>query len=253
MGDRGTIHGVPLKQLPMDIDYWEIDHEDTPFGRLVLRRYEASTGESGYEILLDGAFLMASHGSHSERAMAEIAHRRLPRADHDLTVLVGGLGAGHTLRAALDLPAVVRVEVAEIGAKVVEWNRRHFAEGNAHAVDDPRVTVLVTDVLHLMERGSGRYDLVLLDVDNGPGWLAAPRNAPLFETAGLAACRRSLRPGGVIAIWCPQRNPELERALGEAFGSWSLEDTTAGARREGEPPSVIYLSRREPLGDTEKN
>jgi spermidine synthase len=99
----------------VDLTYTDIDHESTPIGRLTLRAYRANTGESGHEILLDGAFLMASHGSHSERAMANLAHRRLPVGACRLSALVGGLGAGHTLRAALDLPGVERVEVVEIG------------------------------------------------------------------------------------------------------------------------------------------
>jgi hypothetical protein len=98
----------------MEISYETIDRDPTPLGVLELRRYHAASGEEGYEILIDGSFLMASHGSHSERAMASLAHSHLQPAG-ELSVLVGGLGAGHTLRAVLDLPGVAEVEVAEIG------------------------------------------------------------------------------------------------------------------------------------------
>jgi spermidine synthase len=225
----------------VDIEYETIDRDPTPLGVLELRRYRAPTGETGYEILLEGRFLMASHGSHSERAMAPLAHARL--AEHmGLAVLVGGLGAGHTLRAVLDMPGVERVEVAEIGPKVAEWNRRYFAAANGGAVDDPRVKVVVGDVLDHIRRSPGRFDLLLLDVDNGPGWLAAAANAALYGRSGLRACRTALRRGGVIAIWSPQANPELASALATTFRWMNAVDTDAIGRDEGEPGSTIYLA-----------
>lgn len=222
----------------MDIVYREIDSEVTPLGELTLRHYRASTGEEGYEILIEGAFLMASHGSHAERAMAGLAHQGLARGSWNLTVLVGGLGAGHTLRAALDLEGVLHVVVAEIGAKVVEWNRRHFADANEHALDDPRVEIIISDLARVIDDHPATFDLMLLDVDNGPGWLAAPGNAGLYTSDGIAACRRGLAPGGVLAVWCPQPNTEFETTLREVFPTVNVE-TTSDPK---EPPSTIYLA-----------
>jgi spermidine synthase len=222
----------------MEIDYEEIDRDETPLGVLTLRRYRAETGEVGYEILIDGSFLMASHGSHSERAMAALAHRHLAPSRRGLTVLVGGLGAGHTLRAALDLPAVERVVVAEIGARVVEWNRRYFADANGRAVDDPRVEVVIDDLARVIADHPAAFDLALLDVDNGPGWLAAPGNAALYTTDGARACLRALRPGGVLAVWSPQPNPDFETTLRDVFPNVEIETTTAPE----EPSSTIYLA-----------
>ncbi|HSL17169.1 MAG TPA: spermidine synthase [Methylomirabilota bacterium] len=222
----------------MQIGYEEVDREVTALGELVLRQYRAETGETGYEILLDGAFLMASHGSHAERAMAGLAHRRLPAGASDLSVLVGGLGAGHTLRAALDLENVARVVVAEIGARVVDWNRRYFADANGGAVDDPRVGIVIDDLVRVIGARPGAFDLMLLDVDNGPGWIAAPGNARLYTSEGLEACRRALRPGGVLAIWSPGPNPTFETALREVFPAVDTETTTA----PDEPSSTIYVA-----------
>ncbi len=227
----------------MEIAYQDLDHEQTPLGRLELRRFVTDAGESGYELLIDGAFLMASHGSHSERLMARLAHQRLAGADRDLEVLLGGLGAGHTLRAVLDLPRVSRVVVAEIGRKVEGWNRRFFAPYNGGAVDDLRVEVVVDDVARVLRRHPAAFDLVLLDVDNGPGWLAAPGNAGLYRSTGLADCRRSLRPGGVLAFWSPQPNPVFEATLAAEIEAFEREHTDAFGRTEGEPGSVIYLVR----------
>jgi spermidine synthase len=228
----------------MEIESVEVDHEDTPIGRLSLHRYRTDRGVEGYELRIDDRFLMASHGSHSEREMARLARSRFGARRAGLRVLTGGLGAGHTLRATLDLLGVDTVVVAEIGAKVVAWNRSYFADGNGDALDDPRVTVRVADVLEVVASSPDGFDLVLLDVDNGPGWLASPSNAALYDATGLAACRRSLSRGGVLAIWSPQRNPNLERTLQSVFGSFDAADTTPLARAESEPPAVIYLATK---------
>jgi len=226
----------------MHITYTEIDHDDTPLGWLTLRRYQAETGESGYEILINGNFLMASHGAHSETVMAPLAHQRLRRPAENLRILVGGLGAGHTLRAALDLPGAAEVVVAEIGAKVVEWNRRYFAEINRNAVEDPRTDVRVADLADVLAQSPDQFDLLLLDVDNGPGWLAAPDNAGLYETTGVAACRAALRDGGVLAVWSPQPNPVFFETLRRVFPAAEEYDTTRIGRAVREPGDTVYLA-----------
>ncbi len=224
----------------MQLRYEDVDAEETPLGRLTLRRYHAETGEVGYEVSIDGHFLMASHGAHSERAMAALARER--HAGTPRTVLVGGLGAGHTLRAALDLPGVERVVVSEIGDKVVAWNRRYFTEVNGGAVDDPRAEVAVGDLADRVRADRGRYDLMLLDVDNGPGWLAAPGNAWLYGADGLRACAAALRPGGVLAVWSPQPNATFLAALRTVFARVEEVDTTELGRQVGEPGDVVYLA-----------
>jgi spermidine synthase len=222
----------------MDIEYSEIDRDSTPLGTLVLRRYHAESGETGYQIELEGSFLMASHGCHSERALATAAHDRLGCPARDLSVLVGGLGAGHTLRAALDLSGVSRVVVAEIGARVVDWNRRYFAAVNGAAVDDPRVEVRIADLAEVLAASPGIFDLLLLDVDNGPGWLAAQHNQRLYECTGVGTCRSALRPGGVLAVWSPAPNPTFRATLEQVFAHVSEEQS----RGEDEPASTIYLA-----------
>lgn len=230
----------------MDLRYNVVEQEWTPFGRLDLRRFETDDGELGYEILIDGAFLMASHGSHSERAMARLAWERLPPGRQELAALVGGLGAGHTLRAVLDLEGVARVLVAEIGHRMVDWNRRFFAPFNGRAVDDPRVEVVVADIARVVADHTRAFDLVLLDVDNGPGWLATPANSEIYCPKGLERCRQALREDGVLAIWSPNRNRSLEGSLAEVFPHHEAVDTTSIGREEGEPGMIIYLAGSAP-------
>ena len=226
---------------PDQLQFEFIDQEETPLGLLTLHRYAAPDGTQGYEVRIDGAFLMATHGAAGELHMARLAWETHPGPREGLHVLVGGLGAGHTLRAALDLPGVTRVTVAELGAKVVDWNRMYFAPANGHAVDDPRVEVVVGDLAALLPARAARFDLMLLDVDNGPGWLATPGNARLYRREGLEDCRRALRPGGVMAVWCPSVNAIFRQALRELWPR-AREIPTAPYNPPGERgEDAVYL------------
>ncbi len=193
-----------------------IDRRVTPDG------HEVALVKRGdeFEIVYDGTFLMASDCRRSERALAELAFAPLSQRD-DVSVLVGGLGMGHTLRAVLDAPGVVRVDVAEISDAVVEWNRQHFGALNGDALADPRVHLHVADLATFIkqvrytpiEEVKDGWLAMLLDVDNGPSWTTRPQNEPLYSDEGIARLETALRPGGVLAVWSAQREVEFLRRL----------------------------------------
>lgn len=149
--------------------------------------------------------LMNSRLSGSEEALAKLTCAPLAAATRP-RVLIGGLGMGFTLRAALaDLPPAAEVIVAELVPAVVDWARGPMAELFAGCLEDPRVAVRVADVAELIaeaqSQAQGAYDAILLDVDNGPGGLNREANDGLYSPAGLAAAARALKPGGVLAVW----------------------------------------------------
>ncbi|HET8541554.1 MAG TPA: hypothetical protein VFL83_16880 [Anaeromyxobacter sp.] len=118
------------------------------------------------------------------------------------TVLVGGLGLGFTLRAALDrLPEDARVVVAELVPALVEWNRGPVAPLAGRPLDDPRTRLQQGDVLARIAEAKGAFDAILLDVDNGPSAVARAANDRLYGETGVRACRDALRSGGVLAVW----------------------------------------------------
>ena len=227
------------------IRYRVVETAPSPLGEVMLRRYETGEGQSGYEIRLNGNFLMATHGNSSDKAMARLAWEMIEGHAENLRVLVGGLGAGYTLQAALALPGVSRVVVVEISEKVVAWNKAYFAQMNGSALDDARVEVCVEDLADHLIRNKGRYHLALLDVDNGPGWLAAQGNAGLYEVSGIEAARDALLPGGALAVWSPSENEVFRSRFQEVFPHGRARDTTAVGRDVGEPGDVIYLGRKE--------
>lgn len=173
-----------------------LDRVAVPGGaRLVLRR----AGEV-LAIEADGELLMSSADHASEDALGAAVGARLAAAGAP-AVLIGGLGLGYTLRAALDrLPAAARVTVAELVPEVVRWNREVAADLAGRPLDDPRVTVVVGDVAAALA-SEAAYDAILLDVDNGPDALTHAGNARLYTRAGLARARAALRPGGLLAVW----------------------------------------------------
>ena len=184
-----------------------------------------------FSIMLGTNELMNSRLSGSEEALARLACARLgARAAPHL--LVGGLGMGFTLRAALaELPEDAHVTVAELVPEVVAWARGPMAVVFEGCLEDPRVAVRETDVGDLIRSARGAFDAILLDVDNGPEGLSRKANDALYDHAGLTAARAALRPGGVLAVWSSAPDAGFTRRLGQA--GFAVEETRVRARRTG--------------------
>ena len=163
-----------------------------------------------YIILANGKSLMSSRMHGSEEALATLACRRA-RTMEQPCVLVGGLGMGFTLRATLDfLPRDAMVVVAELVPAVVEWNRGPLGPLAGHPLKDKRVRVDVADVAVTLGSSPGRFDVVLVDVDNGPAAFTGSDNARLYDDRGVAAARAALKTGGVLAVWSARDDRKFE-------------------------------------------
>lgn len=184
--------------------------------------------------------LMNSRQNASERLLAERAVAALERAPR--TVLIGGLGMGFTLRAALDLlGADARVTVAELLADVVTWNRDHMGGLAEEPLSDERVSVHVGDVGELLG-GKRRFDLILLDTDNGPEGTSRDENEALYTAAGLQRAHAALEPGGVLAVWSAFPSSEFTRRLERAGFDTKVTQARAFGKRGAR--HVIWLARR---------
>jgi len=156
-------------------------------------------------------------------------------------VLVGGLGMGFTLRAALDvLPADARVTVIELVGAIVDWNRRYLSGLNGDPLSDPRVTVVIADIVDWLEAATETFDAILLDVDNGPEQLALPSNAALYSADGLETLMRRLKTDGVLSVWSPTSVGRFEARLDEAGFRTESHRVAVG----GGPTHIVYLSTR---------
>ncbi|MFZ5824573.1 MAG: spermine/spermidine synthase [Bacillota bacterium] len=215
-----------------------IERVSTPRGELQLQR----RGEA-YEVISNGCFLMATYNGLSERAMIDLALQWHPAIHR---VLVGGLGVGYTLRAALDAPGVEGVTVVEIEPKVAEWNRGVLAPCNGHALSDPRTELILDDLAHYLEGEPHPYDLIALDTDNGPDWTVFEGNAGLWSPAGLDRLERWLAPRGVLAFWSANPAPAFEDLLRHRYPQVGVYRVRAALSTIDD---VIYLARLEAHGD----
>lgn len=199
---------------------WELLDSAAIPGGGTMNLYRTSTG---FSIRVGTQELMNSHAHGSEDALATLASARLGVRRHR-QVLVGGLGMGFTVAAALrDLGADGSLVVAELVPAVVAWNRGHLATVVGDVLGDPRVSVHQGDVADLLRSAHTRYDLILLDVDNGPQGLTSPGNQWLYDHAGLARIRAALRPGGVLGVWSVTPDEGFSRRLQQAGFAATLE------------------------------
>ncbi len=205
-----------------------------------LRLYQRG-GE--YSIRLEGRELMNSRVHDSEEAMGRLACERI--ADRPgACVLVGGLGMGFTLAAALStLGHDADVIVSELVPEVVSWSRGALGELAKYPLRDPRVAVRAIDVAELLEAERDRYDAILLDVDNGPEALPQSGNRRLYDRAGLAVALAALRWGGVLAVWSAGPNRAFtERLLAVGFEVEPIEVRARGYKRGTR--HTIWFARR---------
>ena len=191
-------------------------------------------------VSVDGRTLMSNKMHDSEEALAEHA---IDRVDDPQAVLVGGLGLGYTLRAVLDrVSDRAEVTVAELVPELVEWNRKHLGELTDHPLEEARCSVVVTDVFDVIRRSHRAFDIILLDVDNGPTALAQAKNQRIYSDGGVRACHEALRPGGVLAVWSAGMNARFERRL-ETSG-FDVEVLRVAARAGSRARHVIFLGER---------
>jgi spermidine synthase len=181
----------------------------TPDGKTIsLHEHDGS-----YAIRVDGIPLMSTRQHASEEKLAQLACAHLRGMRH-ARVLIGGLGFGFTLRAALKAaPAGVTVVMAEILGAVIAWNRNPAFPLAADCLADPRVTVLEQDAGEVIRQARASFDSIILDVDNGPAALSTAGNARLYDSAGLHHARAALRPGGCLAVWSVAPDPAFERLM----------------------------------------
>lgn len=214
--------------MPVEV----IERITTPRGELQLQR----RGEA-YEVISNGCFLMATYNGGSEKALITLARRWVPRARR---ILVGGLGFGYTLRAALDSPGIEMVTVVEIEPKVVEWNLTYLAPHNGFALEDPRTDLVAADMVEFLKGQPEPYDLIALDTDNGPDWVVFERNSSLWSEEGLRQLDRWRAPGGVLAFWSAHASFSFEALLREHFKEVAVHFVAARVNLQDD---VVYLAR----------
>jgi spermidine synthase len=197
-----------------------------------------------FSIRLGRDELMNSRLSGSEEALASMACERI-KSRKAPRLLIGGLGMGFTLRAALvALGPDAGVVVAELVPAVVRWARGPMAEVFGDSLTDARVRIHEGDVGQLIRSGASAFDAILLDVDNGPEGLTRDSNDVLYDLPGLSAARIALRPGGVLAVWAARPDPKFTQRLRKANFDVDEIKVRANKSRAG-AKHMIWIATRD--------
>jgi spermidine synthase len=201
-------------------------------GELVLRRVGTD-----FEVIANGVFLMDTRNGESERLLVSVAADMVPGKAR---MLIGGLGVGYSLRAALDHPGVGEIVVVEREPSVIDWNRTGpLRDVHGDALADERVTVVQADLVEWIGQTDERFDALCLDIDNGPLWTVTEGNASLYSPSGLINLAKRLRAGGVLAVWSAEASAAFTRRLRARFNEVQVIQVPVP---RGEP-DVVWVAR----------
>lgn len=204
-------------------------------------RMTLSLHAGDYYIDVDGQALMSTRAPGSEKAMADLAARELTGNSRP-RVLIGGLGLGFTLAAALDvLPPGASVVVVEFFETIVDWNHKFGFQSETDLLADSRVVVDVADVVDYLRDVKQPFDAILLDVDNGPDAWCLASNDRLYDRPGLRRIRRALNPGGLLAVWSAEASKVFENRLAEV--GFTVRSEMVRSRERRGARHTIFLGR----------
>lgn len=222
------------------IPWLQVDTARVPGAEVELRLMRRGTE---FSMMLGPNELMNSRLSGSEEALATLACKRIAAVKRP-HLLIGGLGMGFTLRAALAvLGPEARIMVAELVPAVIAWARGPMADVFGDSLNDPRVNIREADVVDVIRSHASAFDAILLDVDNGPEGLIREANDVLYDLRGLKAIRRALRPGGVLAVWSSGPHPAFTRRLRDAGFVVNEVAVRATTRRSGARHVIWFATK----------
>lgn len=204
----------------------------TPRGELALRR----RGDR-FEIISNGMFLVDTSSGRSERALITEALTACPAPRP--RVLIGGLGVGFTLDEAARHRSPAVIDVVEIEQTIIDWHRSHLSALSEQARQDPRTRLICADILAFLASTNRAYDVIALDIDNGPEWTLTARNESLYGEAGVELLRSALANGGVLAVWSAQPADSFHALLRDRFAVVQRHEIPAPVGN----PDIVYIAR----------
>lgn len=220
-------------------EYVELARAESERGELVLRRRTEEHTADALELRVNGVFVMDTRETSSE---IELAAAALELVEHPRDVLVAGLGLGFTTQRVLVDRRVERVMVVEVEPALVGWMRDGTIAHGPSVLADKRVRIVDADIVRAVAEATSTYDLVLLDVDNGPGYLVHDANSAIYEHDVIASIGRIINPGGALLVWSANPAPELAAVMEKVFDNCA-EHRYDVLLQERPEEYLLYLSR----------
>ena len=193
-----------------------------------------------YEIIFNGTFLMATYNGESEKLLVSSAIKavKLPRK-----ILIGGLGVGFSLGEALKHKGVEEITVVEIESKIIEWNKKYLSRYSNNGLGDPRVKVVNKDLLEFISQTKEKYDVICLDIDNGPSWTVLEQNTGLYSHEGLSNLTNILDDQGSVSFWSASKSEEFENRLTRFFKKIKVYPIS----HQSGKPDYVYVASIKPF------
>ena len=221
-----------------------MNHVNEP--AVIIERCSSSRGEiqlqrrgEYYEVISNGTFLMATYNGESERLLVKAALDWCHAPEH---VLIGGLGVGFSLQEILKNDTIKKATVVEIDENIIKWNRTLLAKSNHNALGDSRCHLIHADMITWMKKTTTKFDLICLDIDNGPDWVVYNENGSLYNQVGLHTLQSLLRPGGCVSFWSATASPQFVELLRSFFGEDAVEIKEV-AQQRGEPDYIFIVKQ----------
>jgi len=221
-------------------EYVEVARAESERGEVVLRRRIEERAADILELRVNGVFVMDTQETGTE---VELAAAALELVENPRRVVVGGLGLGFTTQRVLADPRVEQVKVVELESALIGWMRDGTIPHGPALLADKRLHLVDADIVQAVAEALSTYDLVLLDVDNGPGYLVHPSNEMVYQRDFLTATRSIIDPGGALAVWSANPAPGLAGTMEQVFGNCT-EHRYDVLLQERPEQYLLYLSRR---------
>lgn len=198
-------------------------------------------GKKEFELVINGVFIMATYNGFSSQLLVRNGLEKLIDG-RPAKILIGGLGMGYSVKEACLHPNLCRVDVVELEPTVVEWNRKNLLDINEHCLDDPRVCVKIGDFFDYVMHTADQYDLIAMDIDNGPMMLVKESNQRVYGKDFFNRVKDVIKPGGVFAVWSCNHEPGLTNLGNQVFPSCTMETVFEEHNNRRVPYFLYFMS-----------
>ena len=195
-----------------------------------------------YEIVMNGVFIMASYNQLSSERLLELPMEKI-RSRDTLRILVGGLGMGFTVKAACSFASIVHIDVVEVEPVIVEWNITYLKKLHQNCLENKKVHIIIDDFYDYVRKGQNKYDIICMDIDNGPKLLTRESNQRVYQIDFLKRIKGRIKERGIFAVWLYDMDPDIIGEIGKVFPNYLVDEVMEEVNDRKEPYYICSFFR----------